>query len=158
MSRHPSDTTEGFFSRWVVIPFTAFFPAGKADPSLIDRLTRPEALRGLLRGAVGGLQSVMRRGSFALPPSVTIATERFKKEADPLRGFIEDRVESRHPSNAPFVPRMEFYSAYTVWAQVNGFHQMSAQRFYESFVAALDTPPKSVTNHGTIGYRGIALR
>jgi putative DNA primase/helicase len=156
------DTTEGFFSRWVVVPFTAFFPAGKANTGLIDRLTSVGNLQGLLRGAVGGLQSVMRRGSFDIPPSVSIATERFKMEADPLRGFIEERVVSKHPNNVTFVPRMDFYVAYTAWSSVNGFHQMSAQRFYESFLAAavdaLEYPIKIVMRDGTNGFKGIELK
>lgn len=157
-----ADTTEGFFSRWVVIPFTAFFPAGKADPALIHRLTEPKALQGLLRASVGGLQQVMRRGMFTLPPSVAHATERFKQEADPLRGFIEERLESRHENNAPFVPRNEVYAAYTVWCSTNGFHATSAHRFYEALMAALvDTfehSIKLVTNKGIQGYRGVVVQ
>ena len=156
-----ADTTEGFFSRWVVVPFSAFFPAGKADTLLIDRLTSPGNLQGLLRGAVGGLQQVMRRGSFAIPPSVASATERFKMEADPLRGFIEERIKFNHPNDPVFTARTEIYSAYATWSAMNGFHQMSAQRFYESFnAAALDVsqfPVRAITLHGVNGYRGITL-
>jgi putative DNA primase/helicase len=157
-----ADTTEGFFSRWVVIPFSAFFPAGKADPTLIDRLTSPRALQGLLRGSVGGLQQVMRRGAFAIPPSVASATERFKMEADPMRGFIEERVRFHHPNDPTFTARTDIYSGYATWAAMNGFHQMSAQRFYESFTAAcVDTsqfPVKSITRQGVHGYRGISIQ
>jgi putative DNA primase/helicase len=157
-----ADTTEGFFSRWVVIPFTAFFPAGKADPTLIERLTRVRVLQGLLRASVGGLQSVMRRGAFDIPPSVASATERFKMEADPLRGFIEERVVSSHPSNPSYVPRTQIYDAYSAWASTNGFHQMSAQRFYEQFTAAaVDTlvnPFAQVVRDGVKVFKGIELR
>jgi putative DNA primase/helicase len=157
-----ADTTEGFFSRWVVIPFTAFFPAGKADTLLIDRLTAPRALAGLLRGAVGGLQQVMRRGSFAIPPSVAIATERFKMDADPMRGFIEERTKFHHPNDPVFTARTDIYSAYATWAVMNGFHQMSAQRFYESFTAAcvyvIHFPVKYIKLHGFLGYRGISIQ
>lgn len=161
MDRDVRDTTEGFFSRWVVVPFTAFFPAGRADPVLIDRLTRQQSLQGLLRGAVGGLQQVMRRGAFDIPPSVARATERFKMEADPLRGFIEERVECKHPNTTSFISRTDVYNAYTTWAALNGFHQMSAQRFYESFGAAIvdvsEFPVKAITVRGIRGYRGISL-
>jgi len=143
------------------VPFSAFFPAGVADTTLVERLTREGNLRGLLRGAVLGLQSVMRRGSFALPQSVINATERFRKEADPLRGFIDERVESRHPNNAPFVPRTDFYNAYVSWAAVNGFHQMSASRFYESFTAAIvsacEFPVTNVRVRGINGFRGVCI-
>lgn len=156
-----ADTTEGFFSRWVVVPFSAFFPAGRAVTNLIDRLTRQQSLQGLLRAAVGGLQQVMRRGAFDIPPSVARATDRFKMEADPLRGFIEERIEARHPNNAPFISRTDVYNAYATWAALNGFHQMSAQRFYESFTAALidssEFPVRIITRDGTRGFAGMVL-
>jgi putative DNA primase/helicase len=154
-----ADTTEGFFSRWVVVPFTAFFPAGVADTTLVDRLTRQTVLQGLLRASVGGLQQVMRRGRFALPPSVTNATERFKMEADPLRGFIEERL--RMDPHA-YTPRTDIYNAYGVWSSLNGFHPMSAQRFYESFMAAAvdmaTIPIRPATVHGLRTIKGISLQ
>ncbi len=157
-----ADTTEGFFSRWIVIPFTGFFPAGKADPTLISRLTNPRALQGLLRGSVSGLQQVMRRGSFSLPASVEAATQRFKTEADPIRGFIAENIEFVHPNNAEFVPRTEVYVRYGLWASANGYHEMSATRFYAELTAAIiDTTPHrftTPTRHGTIGFKGIALK
>lgn len=155
-----ADTTEGFFSRWVVVPFNAFFPAGRADTTLIDRLCAPESLRGLLRASVTGLQAVMRRGQFSLPASVLTATERFKMEADPMRGFIEERITetSAHKS---FTPRQDVYLAYTAWAMVNGFHQMSAHRFYEAFLAAassvMEQPIRATALGGVRGYRYIIV-
>lgn len=82
-------------------------------------------------------------------------------EADPLRGFIEERIKFNHPNDPVFTARTEIYSAYATWSAMNGFHQMSAQRFYESFnAAALDVsqfPVRAITLHGVNGYRGITL-
>jgi P4 family phage/plasmid primase-like protien len=157
-----ADTTEGFFSRWVVIPFTAFFPAGKANPTLIDRLTRPEVLQGLLVRSVMGLQSVMRRGKFNTPPSVLTATAKFRNEADPLRAFIDDRVEFRHADNSPWINRTELYMAYSVWAGTNGYHTLSAQLFYEKFATAIVgvTPYefRTVKKDGYSGFRGLVIK
>jgi len=155
-----ADTTEGFFSRWVVVPFTAFFPAGVADITLIDRLTSQRELQGLLRASVGGLQQVMRKGRFTLPASVAKATERFKMEADPMRGFIEEMVGQSE--TRAFLPRTQLYGAYSAWASLNGFHAMSAQLFYEKFSTAVsDTfgvPVQSALLAGVRGYRGIVLQ
>lgn len=97
-----------------------------------------------------------------MPASVTDATRKFKMEADPLRGFIEERIEFRHENDSTFTPRTDVYTGYTSWAVINGFHQMSAQRFYESFMAAaVDTtkyPLRMVTVKGVQGYRGMQLR
>lgn len=153
-----ADTTEGFFSRWVVVPFTAFFPAGVADPDLIHRLTAESELQGLLRYAVGGLQTVMRRGKFTVPKSVAEATQRFRNEADPLRAFTEDCVRFVQHG---FTARTDVYARYASWAVTNGFHAMSAQRFYEGFNSAgtemSPTEFRPVTVKGTRGYSGVQL-
>ena len=144
------------------MPFTAFFPAGSADTLLIDRLTTQGNLQGLLRHAVSGLQQVMRRGHFNIPPSVASATDRFRMEADPMRGFIEERIDSRHPNNAPFIARSDVYAAYVSWSALNGFHQMSANRFYESFIAsvvdACEFPVRTVRINGINGFKGVCIR
>lgn len=153
-----ADTTEGFFSRWVVVPFDSYFPAGKADPTLIEHLSRPSVLQGVLRAAVGGLQNVMRRGAFHTPPSVIRATDKFRKEADPLRAFIDARIDKRDPAHSPFVARSDFYLAYQAWAVGNGYHTSGASVFYEKLITSLDHPVRIVRNHGTDGYRGILIK
>lgn len=143
------------------MPFSAFFPAGRADPTLIDRLTAPRQLQGLLRAAVGGLQSVMRRGAFALPPSVVSATANFKREADPLRGFIEERVRYQDDVFA-WTPRPDLYVAYSAWSSLNGYHLASSQVFHEKFTAAVvELAPHPVTvtkRQGTYGYKGVSIK
>jgi len=147
-----ADTTEGFFSRWVVVPFSQFFPAGRADTDLIYRLASERELQGLLRMAVGGLQSVMRRGSFVNPKSVAKATERFRLEADPMRSYLTERIR-RVSENAIPIKRTDVYADYYGWAASNGFSQMSAARFYEQFnSAALDILESPITTRKRDGF------
>lgn len=99
---------------------------------------------------------------FDLPPSVLNATANFKREADPMRSFLDERVEVRHPDVAPFVARSDFYTAYSLWAAGNGFHTSSASLFYEKFIAAVmdgaDYTIKIIRVRGIDGYRGIVLK
>lgn len=159
---HVHDTTEGFFSRWAVVPFTAFFPAGVARTDLIDVLTSHNSLQGLLRGAVGGLQQVMRRGRFSLPASVEAATARFRDEADPVRAYMGDRVRFHHENERQFTARSDIYASYAAWAVLNGFQALSAQRFYETFtMSAIDMgewPARATIMDGTRGYMGITIK
>jgi putative DNA primase/helicase len=138
------------------VPFSAFFPAGKADPDLINVLTSVRELQGLLRRAVGGLQSVMRRGAFTLPPSVVNATDKFRREADPIRGYIDERIR-QDPHK--FTPRSDVYGDYAAWCGVNGFHAMSASRFYEAFITAASASIriKQRIHKGIRGFVGINL-
>ena len=75
-----------------------------------------------------------------------------------MRGFIEERISFQGQA---FTARTDIYTGYATWAAMNGFHQMSAQRFYESFNAACvdmnQLPVLATKLHGVIGYRGIAL-
>lgn len=106
--------------------------------------------------AVGGLQQVMRRGAFTIPPSVSAATQRFRREADPIRGFIDERIKAT-PNT--FTPRSDVYGEYAAWASMNGFMQMSAARFYESFTAACAEthPTRAVMRDGTRGFTGLSI-
>ncbi len=131
-----ADTTEGFFSRWIVIPFTGYFPAGKADTGLLHRLTTPEELQGLLRAAVFGLQSLMLRGAFREPESVKEATKEFRIEADPIRAFLSERIELHEPAEKARMARTEIYTDYVSWAGMNGYQPFSARKFYSLFMSA----------------------
>ena len=150
-----ADTTEGFFSRWVVVPFSAFFPAGKADPLLITRLTARSELRGVLRAAVGGLQQVMRRGRFSIPRSVAAATERFRKEADPIRGYVEERLTVT--GGRERVSRADVYADYSAWAATNGYHSMAASRFYEQLTTVLAGRITYTIARGEKSFRGMVI-
>jgi putative DNA primase/helicase len=77
-----ADTTEGFFSRWLVLPFVGYFPAGVADGTREAKLHSPAELQGLLVKAVEGLQRIRSRGCFAEPESVKAATLAFRTHAD----------------------------------------------------------------------------
>ena len=80
-------------------------------------------------------------------------------EADPMRGFIQEAIAwDAHV----FTPRTDVYTAYCAYAAVNGFHQMSASRFYEGFMSAAtdmsNTGIKPVTVDGYPGYRGLTVK
>lgn len=97
-----------------------------------------------------------------MPASVVSATQRFRMEADPIRGFIEERIAFHHEYEGVFTARSEIYAAYTTWSILNGFHQMSAQRFYESFLAAsTDINKQSLKikmRNGIRGFGNVAIR
>lgn len=128
-----SDASEGFFSRWIVVPFTGYFPAGVADPSREDKLHSDTELQGLLVRAVAGLARLMGRGRFELPPSVTAESEHFRRVADPVRAFLDDYLPEL---DTDWKPRSLVYAAYVRWCDENGYQAMAAAGFYERIEAA----------------------
>ena len=154
-----ADTTEGFFSRWLVLPFTGHFPPGVADSSVEDRMQQPGELQGLLVHAVAGLQRVMARRGFAPPASVVEATQTFRQDADPVRAFL---AESTYGDHNGWVPREHVFDEWKRWAEHEGRSVGQRQEFYRDMKAAsLDTLGTSVNDAkrgGTRGFRGLGLR
>lgn len=148
-----SDTSEGFFSRWLVVPFTGYFPPGVADPSREDKMHSPAELRGLLVLAARGLTRLMERRGFDLPPSVEAETAGFRRVADPVRAFLDDYIPAL---SVEWTPRSEVYRDYHQWAITNGYSTMSAAGFYERVEASAHDLPDHVTTprvrQGTRGY------
>lgn len=147
-----ADTTEGFFSRWIVVPFPGHFPPGIADPGREDKMHDPAELRGLLVLAVRGLRRVMARNGFQLPPSVEKETTAFRRVADPVRAFLDDYVPTL---SVEWVPRTEVYNQYHQWCGTTGHSSLSAGGFHERVEAsAHDLPEHFVTPRKRQGTRG----
>lgn len=151
-----ADATEGFFSRWVVLPFTGYFPADKADPSIEDKLRDDNELRGLLVAAVDGLRRLMDRGHFSTPLTVKGATREFREAADPVRAFATERLTA-----GGTVAKTTVYNAWAQWCEDNGHERGSARRLYERLPgAALDVLDAHLTetkSHGERLFRGVSL-
>lgn len=128
-----ADTSEGFFSRWIVVPLTGYFPAGVADPGCEDKMHTEAELRGLLVLAVRGLARVLGRGRFELPASVEGETAVFRRVADPVRAFLDDYVPSLITE---WLPRTHIYKDYSEWCGQNGYSPLAAAGFYERIEAA----------------------
>ena len=153
------DASEGFFSRWIVLPFLRFFAPGKADVDMTAKLTSAEELRGLLVVAVAGLQRVMARRAFDLPSAVSEATQGFRRSADPIRSFLAEHVESAHDY---FQPRTPIYDGYRTWTRANGYEHVTASEFYEQLVEVAQeicgSRPGVSARNGDRGFRHIRLR
>lgn len=151
-----SDTTEGFFSRWLVLPFPNTFL--HPNPALPKILTRQAELQGLLVRAVKGLHDVLERRAFAIPRSVQTATDIFRTEADPIRAFTEERLVATDPIHGVLIDRHEIYLGYVAWATANGFQPMSAARFYESLLMSSEIPIHTVRKSSGRYLRGIKFK
>ncbi len=58
------DKTDAFYRRWLIFHFDKRFVAGKENVNLINELTTPEELSGLLNLALKGLSELMDEGGF----------------------------------------------------------------------------------------------
>lgn len=114
------DKSDGFYRRWLLIPFNARFSADDEDydPMIGDKITQPEALSYLLNIGIRGAQRLMRRGYFTEPQSVKDALEAYKTDNSTVYSWIEDRE-----LNEDYFldkPRDVLYSEFADWCKVSG--------------------------------------
>ena len=165
-----ADTTEGFFSRWLVVPFPNRFvdpdedgnvPDGcrAKDPELAAKVTSTAELEGFLVRAVAGLQRVMELGRFSRADAVTRAESEFRRHADPVRGFLAEGVVADRDG---WVSRADLHAAFKAWATDAGLGVFSAKRFAEKVrevhVEMFGYVCTERTRAGSRGWAGIRFR
>ena len=114
------DKSDGFYRRWLFIPFNAKFSSEDADydPLIEDKITTKIALSYLLNMGIRGADRLLKRGKFTEPESVKNALEAYKNENSTTlswiedNGFDEDYMLSKTSS--------ELYSEFVDWCKVSG--------------------------------------
>jgi putative DNA primase/helicase len=90
------DSSDGFFRRWVAVPFTRKFAEG--DPGtarrdvLLAKLTTPGEFSGLLNRALDALGPLRAAGRFSVSASVEEATRDLRRTTDPLAVWLDEFV------------------------------------------------------------------
>lgn len=145
------DSSEGYFSRWTVVPFPNTF-VGKEDRNLTAKITTEKELAGVLHKAMTALPILMGRGRLPEPVSVAAAKHEFIVASDPVRAWIAERVDL----GDGWTPRTVLNKDFKAWCEVNDHKTMSASEFYNR----LDTVSsvRKATIGGARGYRGITLQ
>lgn len=114
------DKSDGFYRRWLLIPFNARFSANDEDydPMIGDKITEPTALSYLLNIGIRGAQRLIKRGFFTEPQSVKDALEAYKADNSTVLSWIDDKE-----LNEDYFldkPRDVLYSEFADWCKVSG--------------------------------------
>lgn len=149
------DHSEGFYSRWLVVPFPRTIPDESRLPEhqLDAELHRPHELEGLFVKAVSALQQLMDRGRFDPPESVLAATGQFRRDTDPIAQFLEEETVL-DPDE--WIPRSDVARRYRAWCDEAGRRPVASSRLYNR-VEVLPGVEQFITR-GERRFRGIRLR
>ena len=114
------DKSDGFYRRWLLIPFNARFSVDDEDydPMIVDKITSPTALSYLLNIGIRGAQRLIKNGSFTEPQSVKDALEAYKADNSTTLSWIDDK----ELNDEYFLtkPRDVCYSEFADWCKVSG--------------------------------------
>ena len=125
-----ADNSLGYLRRWLVVPFDTSLNESNLDRALLDQLTTPEEVSGLLNRAVAEYRQLLESGRLTESEKMVRAKEEFDQASDSTRLFLKERVEECSPYDE--IDRTEVYAAYKDWCVFNRFSPESARRFYGS--------------------------
>lgn len=150
-----SDQSEAYYNRWEILPMTRVVGEEDQDRNLIDAMTSPEELSGLLRFAVAGLKQLMERGRFVPSPVMREALADYRRRTDTVVGHAEERivfdVDGRTRASA-------LYQDYKQWCDTSSRHPLGQQRYKDQLLAAygsrIEFKPRL---HGYPTWAGLSL-
>lgn len=148
------DSSDAFFRRWEIIPFERRFDGKKADRRLVERLTTPSELSGLLNRGLLALPALRERNSFLTTEATDRASKRFRVDSDSVAGFLADACEAGPECT---VPKPRLFPAYREWCFDNNRKPLSKQRF-NRHIESLNPSLFVTTVQGTETWNGLALR
>lgn len=124
----PRDTehTNGFFRRFLIIPFKETITEAEKDPDLARKIIETE-LSGVFNWVMDGLRRLRRQRKFSPCPVADQALATYKQESDSTAGFLEEGCWI--PSHETRVGKGEFYKAYQDYCRDSGHAALNKLNF-----------------------------
>lgn len=147
-----ADTTDGYFRRWVVIPFQHQVDRSKA----FDEAAIHAEASGIFNQAVAALRTLMERKEFSMQGEALQLFEEFQAESDVVRQWLRDDDMVSTETADTRTLRKDVYDRYRTWCSDNGFKPSSSAELYKSLAALGFETVKSNGYHYACGI-GIVL-
>jgi len=157
MPRSSEDTT-AFYRRWIIVNFPNIFEGEKNDKFILDKITTPDELSGMLNFALEGLARLLERGDFTASETTEQIRHVYLMSSDSILVFVEKHVYS---DGSAHVPKEQLYTAYCSFCKQNGLTVESYITFCKRIPgicgSARDFNPSG--NGGQIpSWRGVRLK
>ncbi|MGC9086691.1 MAG: DNA primase family protein [Thermoproteota archaeon] len=135
------DESEAFFRRWLIVNFPKQFVGEEADPNILEKLTTPDELSGLLNLALAALKRLLERGEFSYSKTTEEIKKDYMRKSSPVAAFAIDSLEV--DANA-FIIKKELYSCFTEYCKEKNLPIISQDTFFKklpAYVAISDFRP-----------------
>ena len=120
------DHTDGYFRRFMILPFRLTIPLRNRDPELAQKIINSE-LSGVFNWVLVGLIRLLENKKFTISDIVENQTLQYQKESDSVLMFLED--ENYQKSVVINRPLSELYSEYDSYCKSSGFNPGSIKTF-----------------------------
>jgi putative DNA primase/helicase len=147
-----------FYNRVMIRKFPKRFGGhDRPDRELLDRLTTPQELSGILNWALEGLKRLKGAGwSFTTVSSTEETRLEYKRRSDPIWAFAQDCLDDSNSES--FEPKEGLYNAFKSFCEVQGFQNPGKDFFYKHLgdkitVQSAQRGPKGASKHCFLGVR-----
>lgn len=135
------DKSDGFYRRWIMIPFDAKFTTDDEDydPLIGEKITTDEALSYLLNLAIRGARRLITRGKFTEPRKVKIALNKYKIDNSTVLTYLDDNLLS--VTELLEKPKDVLYSEFVDWCKLSGIKTSNItgkKAFYREIIDRYD--------------------
>lgn len=122
------------------------FIGNKVDKKLLERLTTPEEMSGLLNWAIEGLKRLLEQGDFSNAKSINEVRDEYVRKSDSVASFVIDHILI---SFDDFVAKKQLYTHYTDYCRNNNYPMVPENMFHKELqrqVRVEDYRPNLDTN------------
>jgi len=127
------DTSEGYFRRFVIVPFNVNFNSSKKNfkPLILNDLKTEAAKSYLFLKGMEGIQRVFKNNyEFTKVAEVENLTKEYKKKSSTVMSWVDD--EGISEKDLLSIPRDELYTKYTSWCSNSNISKIVSKiAFYE---------------------------
>jgi P4 family phage/plasmid primase-like protien len=121
------DRTFAFYKRWILLNFEKVFRENK-DTNLIDKLTTPEELSGLLNRALIALRQLQKEEGFR-DISIEETMKQYNKNADTTTTFLEERCILDPGNPEYYTLTTNVYNEYVIYCKEKNESPLEANVF-----------------------------
>ena len=124
----PADVehTEGYFRRFIIIPFDQKIPEEEQDKQLASKIIQNE-LPGVFNWVLAGLQRLQAQGTFSASDVIASEIESYRTESDSVALFLNDFYYKT--STTEYVLQKDMYDEYKNYVRENGYRALSNIKF-----------------------------
>lgn len=143
-----ADTTDSFWDRFALVPFTQRIESSHVNPRLVAELLKERD--GVLAWALEGLRQY-RQDGLGRPDAVRAATDAYREQEDQLAAFFSERVALDHTATTPAA---DLLKAITTWCSERKLYAPRPQELAERLK---DSGCVSVNSSKGRSWKGIKL-
>ena len=122
------EQSEGYFRRFLIIPFTVKIEELERDPELAAKIISSE-LPAIFNWVLQGLRRLLAAKAFTYCEAARLALETYRKESNSVIMFVEENGLQPGKGTTDRKPLKEIYEAYSHYCKSSGYYAMGKVNF-----------------------------